>query len=422
MRRCRIHQVNSRIARFSILLESERILKTFLLIAALGSVELACSQSQAQEGRNLRVPSIPNPFRSGQSTQFSKTTADSFGTANKSGFANVIQLERLPSHNEPPVVTAISVSPSGAFLAAAGDDHAIRIVELNSGKTLSVLVGHVDWVQCVEFSPSGQRLASCGNDGTLLLWDLSATPKLLSETSAGHALSTLAFLGEDQIFVAGFGNNIYRWSASNSKLVVDHSCECSDIRAIACSPDRSSIAYGGRDGVLRVLRFDTPNAPVANDSAHGHTTNEIIAPLHFDRIRSLQFSEDGKQITSVGEDRRIVHFDLASRKAIGKTEIGGGKLMGLCQLEPHLFALAGSDNSIRIFSDLDQRVLVKLIGHDGSVSVLKKTSKYIISGSFDTTIRVWDIDQAISSTDQQGRYVHPVAAQFEDSGAGDSVK
>ena len=144
--------------------------------------------------------------------------------------------------------------------------------------------------------------------------------------------------------------------------------------------------------------------------------------MHFDRIRSIQFSQDGRQITSVGEDRRIVHYDVLKRTAVGQTEVGGGKLMGLCQLETNLFAIAGSDNSIRIFSDIDRRVLVKLVGHDGSVGVLKRTSKLIISGSFDTTIRLWDIDRAISSSDTQGRYVHPIAAQFEDSGAGDLVK
>jgi len=62
------------------------------------------------------------------------------------------------------------------------------------------------------------------------------------------------------------------------------------------------------------------------------------------------------------------------------------------------------------------------VGHDGSVSVLKRTQKHLISGSFDTTIRIWNIDQSIASIDKLGRYVHPVAAQFEDSGAANDIK
>jgi WD40 repeat protein len=96
--------------------------------------------------------------------------------------------------------------------------------------------------------------------------------------------------------------------------------------------------------------------------------------------------------------------------------------MGLCQLAPHLFAIAGSDNTIRIFNDVDQQVQAKLIGHNGSVSILKRTNRHLISGSFDTTIRIWDIEHSVSSIDARGRFVHPVAAQFEDSGAAGDVK
>ena len=328
-------------------------------------------------------------------------------------------MSKLPLHNDYPVVTAVSVSPNGNLLAAAGDDHAIRIISFETGKTISTLVGHLDWVQCVEFSPSGRQLASCGHDGTLCVWSMNETPKLIVENSVGHALLTLSFLNEDRIYTAGFGNNIYRWNSTDRQLIIDHACDCRDIRSITCSRDKTMVAYGGRDGVLRIRSTNDSNSTDPNHSNH---SNEIMAPLHFDRIRSIQFSDDSTQITSVGEDRRIVHYDILKRVAIGQTEIGGGKLMGLCQLDNHLFAIAGSDNSIRIFSDVDKRVLVKLVGHDGSVGVLRRTASHIISGSFDTTIRVWDIDRALSSGDTQGRYVHPVAAQFEDSGAGDGVK
>jgi WD40 repeat protein len=150
--------------------------------------------------------------------------------------------------------------------------------------------------------------------------------------------------------------------------------------------------------------------------------DDIASPLHFDRIRTIRFSDDGSQLTSVGEDRRIVHFDIASRTVLGMSEIPGGKLMGLCLLSENLFAIAGSDNSIRLVGKDDQQASIKLVGHDGSVSILRKAGDKLISGSFDTTIRIWDIAEAISDSKTKGRYVHPVAAQFEDSGAGDAIK
>lgn len=424
---CRVHLVNSETASIPFAFPRCRSIRIAFLVAVIAS----SSSLMAQEERdfsNRNLPSYPNPFRT-KSNSTDKTDVNSSSRElpldNSASWVDVIRLTSLPPHIESPVITAISVSPNGDLIAAAGDDHVIRIVNLTTGKTQATLTGHLDWVQSVEFSPSGLQLASCGNDGTLRIWSLGEKPKLISKKSVEHALMTLTYIDDDCIYVAGFSNRIYQYQGEQSDLSVIHACDCRDIRSIVSSPDRKWIAFGGRDGVLRVRRVDLAEKtapPVQGNSLHSDSANEIAVPLHFERIRTLQFSTDGNQITSVGEDRRIVHYDLVHRVVVGQTEIGGGKLLGLCQLDTHLFAIAGSDNTIRIFSDTDKQVQAKLVGHDGSVSILKCTQKHLISGSFDTTIRIWDIDRAIATLDNQGRYIHPVAAQFEDSGAGAEVK
>ena len=232
---------------------------------------------------------------------------------------------------------------------------------------------------------------------------------------------SLSYSSENCLFVAGFSNHIYCHEAGSTDLKVIHSCECRDIRSIVTSPDRKWIAFGGRDGVLRLRRIDSGRS-TTSASNHSDSLDEFTAVLHSERIRSLEFSTDGNQIVSVGEDRRIIHYDLVNRRIVSQAKIEGGKLLGLCQLAPHIFAVASSDNTIRIFNDQNEQVQAKLVGHDGSVGVLKRTNQFLISGSFDTTIRIWDIGRAVSSIESQGKYVHPIAAQFEDSGAGDAVK
>ena len=417
----RVHTVNSVIAAIPFALLRGGRVGTLLWVSSTICSSTLIAQHKS-ELPNRPVQTVPNPFRTLPVTNDNAVTDPINGNLRSAPTAlsvDVIRLESLPSHIEPPVVTAISVSLKGDVIAAAGDDHAIRIVDLATGKTTATLIGHLDWVQSVEFSPNGLQLASCGNDGTLRVWSLGSEPKLISTKSVPHALMTLTYLRDDCIFTAGFSNRIYRYDGDQEDLVVFHSCDCRDIRSIAASPDRKWIAFGGRDGVLRMRRVDL----VENESGlHSEPSNELGIPLHFERIRSLQFSTDGNQITSVGEDRRIIHYDVVNRTMIGQAEIGGGKLLGLCELQPHLFAIASSDNTIKIFSDIDPKIQVKLVGHDGSVSILKRTPKYLISGSFDTTIRIWDIDRAIATIDKEGSYRHPVAAQFDNSGAGEEVK
>ncbi len=344
----------------------------------------------------------------------------------------VIQLQPLPGQLESPVVTAISISSDQSMLAAAGDDHAIRLVLLKNGKTLHTLMGHTDWVQSLAFSNDGATLGSCGNDGTVRLWSTGQDPKMISVSQVPHALSVLVYGGSHRLFVAGFSGNIYRLDFSDLTLApekqprrlplaIHRVSDGSDVRSMDCSLDLQWLAMGGRDGILRVCSTNMdPDADTAQSVRSGRW--EISAPVHLERIRSVHFSEDGSSITTVSEDRRIHEFDFRNRCSKSTIEIPGGKLMALCPWNDDLMAVSGSDNVIRIIDRNQASVATKLIGHDGSVTVLKRCGDYLISSGFDTTIRVWNVEQAIADRDESGRFSHPVAAQFENSGAGDLVR
>ena len=47
----------------------------------------------------------------------------------------------------PPVLTAVSLSPDGRAFATGGDDHLVRIWNLNDGSLVRELRGHSDWVR-----------------------------------------------------------------------------------------------------------------------------------------------------------------------------------------------------------------------------------------------------------------------------------
>jgi WD40 repeat protein len=325
-------------------------------------------------------------------------------TAISDGSLDVIRMIPLHGAIDSPVITAMDISPDQALLAAAGDDHSIRLVSIEERKEIAAFLGHEDWVRSVAFSESGKFLASCADDGWLRVWEVSSK-KLMVEVRATHSLYDVSFLNEETLFSVGFSPNIYRLDLGGNKLQLEHACDCRDLRAIEISPTKMHVAYAGRDGVLRVREWDGQK-----------TTAWSMATLHSERIRSLKFSSDGKTVTSVGDDRQVFHYDVATKTVIGQTEIRGGKLLGLCPLDDARLAVSGSDNTIRILGWNSAVPQLKLTGHDGSVSVLQKTDRYLFSAGFDTTIRIWDLQRAYRERDHEGRYSHPVAAQFEDSG------
>jgi len=347
-----------------------------------------------------------------------------------------------------PVITALAIDPSGRYAVAAGDDHAIRWFDLQ-GKAdpyvdAVLLEPHEDWVQSLEISKDGGWLGACGKDGLLQVWRREDVQrgnwKRVHAQHVDHALFALKFVGEHSLVAAGFSNALYRLDLDQMLWSIDHESACSDIRAIAVSNDQRALAYGGRDGAVRLLELD--RVPMVQ----GRKRDVVMeVQSHTNRIRAIVFSGDDRLIYSVGEDRRMIGIDRKSESIEYQLEVGAGRLMAIERLSDERYALSGSDNTIRVVeptrTSLQGRALQvsqttreadsvearsalvrKLIGHDGTIAVLRASRDHLFSGSFDTTIRSWDIASVLAGADAQGRFIHPVSAQYEDSSARERIR
>jgi WD40 repeat protein len=305
-------------------------------------------------------------------------------------------------------VTAIGCSQDGKWLVAAGDDHALRVVQLADGKTIQTLQGHTDWVQAVSIIEENQRIVSCSKDCSLRLWSSSDrwTSKVFHQGDT--ALMALATDPSNQfVACAGFGPYIWVYSLRDATLLKTISCACNDQRALAFSSDGRQLACGGRDGVVRVWDWQSDDQPLEQT-------------LHQDRIRSISFSDNDSVINTVGEDRRFVRYRLRPGQIIVQQKIVGGRLLSMTSIDPQTIAVAGSDNTIRLIEIETGNEISRLHGHDGSVAVMVRSGSQLVSGSFDTTIRTWNLSRAMQKN--AGNYEHPVSARFQDSGAGEAVR
>ncbi len=308
----------------------------------------------------------------------------------------------------PPVVTAIGCSQDGKWLIAAGDDHALRIVQLADGRILHTLQGHTDWVQAVSILEENRSIVSCSKDCTLRVWSASEqwTSKIIHKGDV--ALMALATDEANQLVACGgFGPNIWIYSLRDGRLLKTLVCECSDQRAIAFSSDGRQLACGGRDGVVRVWDWQSDRHPLEQS-------------IHQDRIRSISFSENDSVVSTVGEDRRFVRYQLNPGQILVERKIAGGRLLSMTNIDAETIAVAGSDNTIRLIEIRTGNEINRLHGHDGSVAVMMRSGDQLVSGSFDTTIRTWNLSRAMQKS--TGKYEHPVSARFQDSGASEAVR
>ena len=84
--------------------------------------------------------------------------------------SRVVQLPPDGDDLKPPVVTALRLHAGGQWLATAGDDHIVRVWNLETGKLIQKLNAHIDWVRSVDYAPNGSLLASAGNDRQIIFW------------------------------------------------------------------------------------------------------------------------------------------------------------------------------------------------------------------------------------------------------------
>jgi len=292
--------------------------------------------------------------------------------------------ESLKARNDdpqkkPPVITSVAVSPGGAHLATAGDDHVVRVWSTSSGEIVHKLNGHRDWIRSLAFSPDGALLASAGDDHLVTLWHAEAGERLAELPRHPHVVYAIAFSPDGKKLAAvGFESKVRIYDVAGLKLDCELDGPDADLRAIAYSPDGQRLAAAGRNANIRIWH-----------AADGKPLRDIAAGPR--RIRSLGWLPDGESLVSAGEGKAVSVWNTTSGEQLKTLHCQAGKVLSMAVCGENLIATGGSDNLIRIWNWQTQTLADQLQGHTGSVASLAfdKTSGTIISGSYDTTVRVW---------------------------------
>ena len=288
-----------------------------------------------------------------------------------------IQLNGLPS-KDLPVVTAVAIQPNGELVATAGDDHVVRIWNINTGRLVRELKGHRDWVTAVSFCSDGSKLITGCRDHQVLVWDMANGQSLGRLGRHESAITSIKVSDEgDKVAVSAFRAPLKIYDLEDRQLLGSLKCPCTDARAAAFSHDMKIIAAGGRTGKLRVWNLSAGT--------------KVDVQVQSRRIWSVIFTPEN-QLLVAGEGDTISLLDPATGKQRQEFRNTGGKILAMTWLDRDRFATAGADNEIQVFSLSEQKPFAVVSGHTGSISTLDYRDRTLISGSFDTTVRVWSLE------------------------------
>ncbi len=210
--------------------------------ASMTQLDLAIAQfGQSTQFPSEGVASPETESQLGLATQFA-TGAD----AGRAPSSTEIPLQKIEPHVSAPVVTALASSRDGVYLAAAGDDHFIRLINASSGRIVEISAVTPIGFRRSSFRPTrsncfprAMMAKSCGG----------ATANLRNRPIDSTTLRSAMFVTVDpawSLAVGGFGNEVGIWDLQKSDWVFKFSCSCGDQRCVRFSPAGDKLLCGGR--------------------------------------------------------------------------------------------------------------------------------------------------------------------------------
>jgi WD40 repeat protein len=217
----------------------------------------------------------------------------------------------FPSLSGPaPVTRALSFSPDGEYLAAAGGDQRIRLFRHSTGQIVKTLEGHRGLVRAITVHPNGRLLVSAGFDGTLRSWRFPHGSELRRMDSDSKENFSLAILPENDIIAsAGSGWNISLWKLSDGALLRRIPSGSDGILHLAAAHASELIASAGRDRALSVWNAHT-----------GLLVRRFS--LHASPITGLAFFPGDQILVTTGQDGILYLWNLSSPDPIASLVTG----------------------------------------------------------------------------------------------------
>ncbi|MBW4673925.1 MAG: WD40 repeat domain-containing protein [Desmonostoc geniculatum HA4340-LM1] len=239
-------------------------------------------------------------------------------------------------------------------------EHSLKKV-IGDWECWQTLQGHNRGINCLAFSSgcnNGNTLPilASGSRGETKLWDLSK----------GELIDTLSE---------------YPWVISG---LVD------EVNSLAFSSDGQTLVSCGADSTIKLWHV-------------GALDLIDILHKHHGVVRCAAFTPDGRMLATGGDDRKILFWDLIHRQVAIALSLDDTAAHSLVLSRDGQTIVTGSYRKIKVWrispqtgikSLKDTQPLHTLMGHSHIVSSLaiSTDAKLLVSGSWDQTIKIWQLE------------------------------
>jgi RNA polymerase sigma factor (sigma-70 family) len=252
--------------------------------------------------------------------------------------------QALRSLDDQPVpIHSLRFSPDGKILAtAASGGKTIRLSDVSTGKVLRQLACDSE-IAVLAFSPDGKTLAAGGmrmeeqllTRSAIYLWNLNTGRELRRLPGHLFGVDTLTFSSDGASLVSGgIGSALHVWDVATGKDRLPFAEHQSFVNSVAFSPDGRSLATGGLDGTIRLWE------PQSGKPAR------LFEEGHRQRVWHVAFAPDGRTLASNGNDGSIRIWDAATGRQTRQIKQSEARSIGTFAYSPDGRTLAVSQKGI----------------------------------------------------------------------------
>jgi WD40 repeat protein len=311
--------------------------------------------------------------------------------------------------------TAVAFSHDGTKAASSGEDKAIRVWELSSGKELAKLDVPAGATTLV-FTKDDNQIISHAQGG-IRIHDI-ATKKVVKQFGVLAEHAAIAPTG-DRVVSTDQNGTVRLNEIPSGKEVLELPGEAA-VDALAFSPDGTTFAYGSRDNAIRVwdalvrkelgrlyghdgwvsgLAFAPDGKTIWSASADKTVRSwQGGKPLkklegHKDFVDLVAVSPDGRLVASWSHEGTLKVWDSATGKERASRHL---KATSLAFSPDSKILGVASSNALGLWTAESLKEHPVAAGHEALVSCVAFTSdsRTVASGSNDETIRTWDVSGA----------------------------
>ncbi|XP_041862015.1 WD repeat-containing protein 18 [Melanotaenia boesemani] len=244
-------------------------------------------------------------------------------------FINVWEIQRKDQLQQkivcPGVVTCLTVSPDGLFLAV-GVSEAVYLWEVCTGKLLSVLSRHYQDVTCLKFTDDSSHFVSAGKDNLALVWSLTSVIQLdvnhapeprhvLSRHSLPITDLHCGLMGaQARVATASLDQTVKVWELSSGELLLSVLFDV-EIMSVTFDPCEYFLFCGGSDG--NIFQVSLCSQSLSRDkSFQSEPEGNQVFKGHRNLVTCLSVSMDGTLLLSGSHDETVRLWDVQSKQSI----------------------------------------------------------------------------------------------------------